>query len=282
VRADPSPHEVGALLADALVAPLDRPALPLRLTAHFLEAEAGGNLRCLLVGEVDVKSLAFHEQEGRHLADLDLAFGTLGREDAGWKVSRQQKASMRLLPATFERVRRDGYVVSEEVRVRTGASLAKLVVRDPSSGRMGSVTLRLDVPPLEGFRISTPIVTDVVEPGAPGEGPTPRAIARRDFPPRGRLFVSFDVYGATGAPDDQRPRVTARVEVLRPDGEVFASVPARPIEPGADGALRPSFAFSLEKARPGTHQVSIEVTDEVSGRTVLWTENVRVLPFMPE
>jgi hypothetical protein len=174
-------------------------------------------------------------------------------------------------------VRRDGYVVSEEVTLGSGPSLAKLVVRDPQSGRVGTVTARLEVPDPGAFRISTPIVTDLVEPGAKGESPRPHAIARRDFPAGGRLYVSFDIYGAWGGSSDRRPKVTARFEVLGPEGEVFASVPARQVEPAAEGALRRFFGISLEKAQPGEYQVIVEVTDEVSGKTVLWTETVRVV-----
>jgi hypothetical protein len=167
-------------------------------------------------------------------------------------------------------------VVSDEVTLRPGPGLAKLVVRDPASGRIGSVTARLDVPDPAAFRISTPIVTDLAEPGPKGEGPKARPVARRDFAVGGRLFVSFDIFGARGAPSDRRAKVTARFEVVGSDGEVYASVPARTVEPSADGGLHRFFAISLEKAKPGEHEVVVEVTDEVSGKTVLWTETFKV------
>jgi hypothetical protein len=276
-RADARPPEAKALLADALNSPLDQTAIPLRLTAHFQGTADDGKVRCLLVGEVGVGSLAFEEQDGRSLASLDLAFGTMGAGEDGWSAPKQQRADMKLLPATLERVRRDGYVVREEMTLGAGPGLVKLVVRDPKSGRVGSITTRIDVPDPAAFRISTPIVTDLAEPGAKGEGPRALAIARRDFAVGGRLFVSFDIFGTRGAPGDRRPKVTARFEVVRSDGEVFASVPPRTVEPAADGGLHRFFAVSLEKARPGEHEVIVEVIDEVSGKTVLWTETFQVV-----
>jgi VWFA-related protein len=266
-----------AVLRDALDSPLDRAGLPLRLTAHFLEEGLGGKLRCLLVGEVDVRALGFREEDGRSLASLDLVFATMGPEDAGWNAH-GRKAEMRLLPATRDRLLRDWYVVSDEVALHRGASLAKLVVRDPASGRIGSVSQRLVVPDPDAFRISTPIVTDLAEAGSKGEPTHPRAIARRDFAVGGRLFVSFEIYGASRAEGERKPKVSARFEVLRPDGQVLASLPARQVEAAADGSLRRLFGISLEKAEPGEHQVVVEVTDEVSGRTVLWTEAFKVVP----
>ena len=116
-------------MREALASPFDLSGLPVRLAAYAFEETAPGRIRCLLVGEVDVRSLAFREEEGRSLASLDFAFTTTARE-GGSTTEHAQRVDMKLLPATREKLARDGYVVTHEVELPAGVHQARMVVRD--------------------------------------------------------------------------------------------------------------------------------------------------------
>lgn len=258
----------------ALLAPFDRAGVPLRLTAQVLDEKTPGRARCRLVGEVDIRSLVLQEKEDAPLATLEVLFATAAPADGKW-TPRGRRFELKLPPGVRERLEREWLVVTDEVELPAGAYVARLVVRDPVSGRIGSVTHRLDVPGLDAFRLGTPVLSDAVEPGAEGAPPWPAPIARRQFVAGGRLYVGLEAFRAAPRGAAGAARVSARAEVLRPDGEPLAAPAPRPVEPGADGSLRHFLALSLEKAAPGEHQLVVEVTDETTGRTLLWTE-----PFM--
>ena len=78
---------------------------------------------------------------------------------------------MKLLPATREKLARDGHVVTHEVELPAGVHQARMVVRDVASGRIGSVIHRIDIPEPGSFRLSTPLVSDTLEPVLKGTPP---------------------------------------------------------------------------------------------------------------
>ena len=72
------------------------------------------------------------------------------------------------------------------------------------------------------------------------------------------------------------PLVTARAEVVRPDGEPLTAVEARPMDLAPDGSLRRLLRLSLADAAPGEHQLVVEAVDD-TGRTLVWTESFAVV-----
>jgi VWFA-related protein len=260
----------GAPVREALASPFDLSGIPLRLAAYASEETTPGRVRCLLVGEVDVRSLGFREEEGRSLASLDVAFTTVARE--GGTTEHAQRVEMRLVPSTRERLLRDGYVLTHEVELPAGVHQARLVVRDVASGRVGSVRHRIDIPEPGSFRISTPLVSDSLEPVAKGEPPRLLPIARREFAAGNRVFLSLDVFGSEKGDVTGRPRVSMGYEVIRPDGEVLTRQEARSIEPTPGGALHRLVGFTLAEAQAGEYRIEGQVVDEQTGKTLLFTE----------
>jgi VWFA-related protein len=254
----------------ALLAPFDRAGVPLRLTAQVLEEKNPGRARCRLVGEVDVRALETRERDGVPAAALEVLLATASPADGKW-TPRGKKFEMRLPRALRDRLEREWYVLTDEVELPAGRYLARLVVRDAVSGRIGAVSHPFEVPELDGFRLSTPVLADAVEAAPAGTPPWPVAIARRSFPAGGRLYVGFDAFRPAASPGAS-PRVTARTEVLRPDGEPLTATEPAPMELGPGGALRRFVRLSLDGAIPGEHQLVVEATDEATGKTLVWTE----------
>lgn len=254
----------------ALLAPFDRAGVPLRLTAQVLEEKTPGKARCRLVGEVDVRALELREKDGAPAATLEVLFATAAPADGKW-TPRGRRLEMKLPPGLRERLEREWFVVTEDVELPAGEYVARLVVRDPASGRMGSVTHRLDVPELDRIRLATPVVADLLQAAPEGEPPWPATIARRQFAAGDRLHVGVQVFRGTGRTSAEPPPVTARAEVVRPDGEPLTAVEARPMDVAPDGSLRRLLRLSLGGAVPGEHQLVVEAVDD-SGRTLVWTE----------
>jgi hypothetical protein len=226
------------------------------------------------VGEVDVRPLALREEDGRLLGSLDVAFKTTGRD--GSVTEHAQRVDMKLLPATRERLLREWYAVTREIELPPGVHQARMVVREVATGRVGSVSHRVDVPPPGSFRISTPLVSDALEPGPKGAPPRPRPIARRAFAAGSRVFFSLDVFGAERGAVTGRPRVSMGYEVVRPDGEVLTRLEAKTIEPTPEGALHRMVGFTIEEA--GEYRLEGEVADEQTGKVLLFTEPLTVTP----
>jgi VWFA-related protein len=265
-----APRDPDAPVREALASPFDLSGLPLRLAVYALEEKARGRFRCLLVGEVDVRALGFREEEGRSLASVDLAFTTVGRD--GTTTEHAQRVDMKLVAATREKLARDGYVATREVELPAGVHQARMVVRDAATGRIGSVSHRVDIPASGSFRISTPIVSDTLEPVPKGTPPRLLPIARREFTAGGRLFLSLDVFGAERGDVSRLPRVSMGYEVIRPDGEVLTRLDLKPIDPTPEGGLHRLVGFVVGDAGPGEYRIEGQVVDEQTGRTLLFTE----------
>ncbi len=258
-----------------LLAPFDRAGVPLRLTAQVLEEKTPGRARCRLVGEVDVRALELRDKDGVPTASLEVLFATTAPTDGLW-TPRGRRFEMKMPPGIRERLEREWYVVTDEVELPAGAYVARLVVRDAVSGRIGSVTHRLEVPELDRVRLATPVVADMLEAAAEGAPPWPAAMARRQFAAGGRLQVGVQVFRAASRAAGDVPLVTARAEVVRPDGEPLTAVEARPMDLAPDGSLRRLLRLSLADAAPGEHQLVVEAVDD-TGRTLVWTESFAVV-----
>ena len=266
-----------APMREALASPFDLAGLPVRVAAYALESKSPGLTRCLLVGEVDVRSLAFRSEEGRSLASLDVAFTTTTRE-GGSTTQGAQRVDMKLHPATRERLNRDWYVVTHEIELPPGIHQARLVVREIATGRIGSVIHRIDVADPAAFRITTPLVSDLLEPVAKGTPPRLAPIARREFTVGSRVFLSLDVFGAERGAASGQPRVSMGYEVVRPDGEVVTRLEPKRIDPTPEGGLHRVVGFTLPDARPGEYRLEGQVEDEQTGKTLLFTEPFTLRP----
>ena len=105
------------------------------------------------------------------------------------------------------------------------------------------------MPPLDGFRVTTPILSDTHTTGADGRPDQPRPLARRS--PQGeQLLCKFDVLNA-GKDETGMPRVLQGYELRGPDGAVVLDLTPTRIEPTSLGPFPGSLASGWTP-RPGT------------------------------
>jgi hypothetical protein len=137
----------------------------------------------------------------------------------------------------------------------------------------------LDVPPPDAFRLTTPILTDLVLP-AGGEDATvgrPIPLARRTFARGQTLTLLYQVYGAS-AGTGADPPVIAGYRVEAADGTVVASQPETALPRGPAGQISQMAAISLAGVSAGEYAVVVHARDEGSGRTLASRTPFRVAP----
>jgi VWFA-related protein len=263
-------------LQRALDAPGIVSDIPLRLSA-FVQEDAGlQRARVVLVAEADIAKLPAAETPGGPRTTLDTLVVAAHREGSEFTRSDQQ-AELERRPAP------PGtpvwYAFTRELELQPGAHQVKLIVRDAGSRALGSVMLEVEVPRLEGLRVSTPIVTPTLAP-TPGGGLVPQLRAGRDFPTGGSLYCSFEVFGAAKGPDGL-PRVTASHALRHPGGDVLGRTPPNPIRPTSIGALSRVIQLPLSGRAAGDYELVLTVTDEIAGSTRELVEPFRIVDGPP-
>jgi VWFA-related protein len=260
-KADPA-------IVQALDSPYEVRAVPLRVTAFAFDEVLAGQLSVLLAVEIDVNELELETNaEGRVSGDLAFLIEAQHLQ-SGEYYNIDEKIEMRMLPETFERLKKTGYVVSREFSLPPGDYQAKVIVRDLASGEVGSVIHDFDVPEAAGLRVSTPVLSDALEDSSPGATEPPRPVlrVRRQFEPGSILYVQYSVIGAEKDEESYLPQVTAGYEIRRSDGSVFKRSDETLINPTSIGALLRLHGINLLGAEPGDYELVLKVRDSLTGR----------------
>jgi len=240
--------------------PLD--AIPLRMTTYVLDGTSLGRARVLVAADADISKVEFDETEGRLLGSLDTLAVAARRENS--EVFRSdQKVDLQRKPGPMPSP--SWYTIVRELEVPSGSYQAKLVVRDPASRRLGTVSLAFEVPSLDTLRVSTPILTDTIQ-VPPGGAPNAVLLARRTFSTAKPLFCRFDVYGATADPATHMPRVVAGHVLRAASGTVIGRSEPTEITPTSIGGVFRLMQIPLGDLSPGDYELELFVRDERSGQ----------------
>ncbi len=259
---------VDPAIQQALDSPYEVDQVPLRMTHYVGEETLLGKAAVLVATEVDIRNLTFEEKDGRAMATVQFLLVTAHRQ-SGEYFRYDQAVELKLLPASRERLARTWLPIVRDFELRPGGYQTKIVVRDKASGRVGTVIHEFDVPGLEEFRVSTPIVSDVREaPAGGGAGGRLAVLARREFSQGSSLFCQFEVYGAAKDPKTSMPRVSMGYLVRGSDGTVLAGTNPTVINPTSIGKLSRMVGFSLESAAPGDYDMVMSFKDELAGKTL--------------
>jgi hypothetical protein len=134
-----------------------------------------------------------------------------------------------------------------------------------------------EVPEPGELRVSTPILTDVLQPSAGGEAAPPRPVplARDTFAPGRTVYYAFQIHGAQAGPG-QAPRVLTGYRIETIDGTVVATRPPTALSPGTNGELSQMFALDLTRVAPGDYVFVLNVRDYVAGKRLELYDPFRV------
>jgi VWFA-related protein len=265
----PTPPEGKAgddpVIVRALDSPFERNEVPLRVTDFAFDETSAGRVNMMLAAEIDVRELAFQEQEGRSQDIIDFYIEAQHRE-TGEFFRQTDKIELSLLPETRARLDVTGYLLTRDFSLPPGGYQAKFVVRDTRAQRLGSVIHDFTVPEPTQLRITTPILSDTMEERPATAATPPRLVlqVRREFAPGSVLYVQYSVLGAAKGPATQLPRVSAGYEIRRADGSTFKSAPLSRINPTSLGALQRFHGINLGGASTGEYDLILNVRDEIA------------------
>jgi VWFA-related protein len=268
---------IDPVIQSALDSPWAQDGIPLRMTDFVLDEKALGKASVLIATDIDTNAVDFEQKDGRSYGDLQLLLIVAHRE-SGEFFRYDQGVNMKLLPITRERLSHSWFPVVREFELKPGDYQAKIVVRDTRSGRVGTVLHEFDVPPLDQFRVATPLLADSRQKGPNGELGGPVVTARRAFTAGSDVFCQIEVYGAKTDAKQGMPRVVQGYVVRRSDGVVLTSMPPSEIKPTSLGHLSRLFGFRLTDAQPGDYEIFMTVQDELAGKQLEFHEPFKVLP----
>jgi len=297
-RAAAEPEEEDANIQRALDSPYFNDELPVRMSAYVREEKLLGKARTLLALEVDITDLVYAEpeaesdtepdaepdgqqgatqsEERKPVGVLDLLY-VIAHRDGGDVVREDQQVEIVRNPAVEGAAGPTWYALAREFSLEPGWHQAKVVVRDPNGDRLGSVALELDVPELDDFRVSTPVITDRLTQRNPQSPPIPAIMARRTFATGGALFCQFDVYGTAKGQVSGLPQVSAAYSLVSAEGAEVRHEDATLIQPTSLGYVSRLWAVLLADVPPGDYELVITVKDEIADRAEVLREPVQLV-----
>jgi VWFA-related protein len=263
-------------MQEALDAASFRDAVPVRLTAYVLQETLLGKARVLVVADVDVTTIDFKEDPG----DPGPLKGAL---DMLMVVAHRESDDFSRYDQRIDLARKPGpvppapnyYRIVRDFDLPPGGHQAKLVLRDAANGRLGSVAYDFEVPPLDGWRVSTLILTDAIQRPEGQDIFMPVLLTRRDFREGQPLFCRFDVYGAKKDKDGM-PKVRAGHVLRSLDGTVRSRSEPTPVVPTSLGALTRLMQIPLNVS-PGDYELVLTVSDDLTGQSHEVREPFRVV-----
>lgn len=274
----PASSQTDPLVAHALDSPFEVREVPLRVAAYSFDGALQDRVNVVIATEIDVRGLAFKEEDGRFKGDLTFLMEAQHRESGEYYYF-DQKIEMSLLPETRRKLESTWYSVVRDVVLPPGGYQAKVVVRDlGSEGRAGSVIHDFEVPASTGFRLSTPILSDALDTAAASASPRPVILVRRAFAPESVLYCQFGVYGADSDPTTHMPRVSSAYEIRRADGTVLRRSAPTVITPTSLGAVLRLQGIALPPAEPGPYELRLSVRDEIGRRVISLKEEFTIEP----
>jgi hypothetical protein len=187
-----------------------------------------------------------------------------------------QDVTLNLRPSTRARLNLLWFPIEREFELEPGGHEAKIIVRQKGTDVVGSVIHRFEVPPLQGFRASTPILSDLPRPDPVTQVLEPQPLARREFSQGGKLACQLEVFGAE-RDETGMPRVAQGYVIRGPDGSVYRRLAERFINPTSVGAVQRLFTVSLEYATPGPYELLLTFRDQVSGEVLELREPFTVI-----
>jgi hypothetical protein len=272
-RKDDEPPELAPAALQAVNSPHDATEIPLRTMAYVLEPRRENATRVLVAVEFEADRLAYEPSGRARRARAEVSVVARLRDEArGFRHD-----------DTFELTLHEGETGgwrshSREFLLPAGVAQVRVVIRDATSGALGSVTTRAEVPAAGVLRVSTPILSNRVD-AADGEAGRPDVVlaVHREFPAKGPLYVEFEVFGAQADPGG-KARVSAGLSLWGADRRMVRQAPASPIAPSPDGRVVRLVGMDISGLEPGPYDLVLDVQDEVSGRRLHGRERFSLVP----
>ena len=241
--------------------------LPVQLGLTYLDTPDNGTVLTAST-QVTVDALA-HGQDGKRPAAIDLAGIIFNAQGEG--VS---KFATRLNidpPASDAADRPSAVIYNHRAPLAPGIYQVRVALRDDRSGRMGHAADWVEVPDVKAgnFTLSSLLLGgEVVSRGTNNAGsPQMQFSVDRRFPRNSRL--SFMLFAYNSSRGSSTPNLSAEIRVER-EGQNVLTIPRQQVP--VDGATDPKRvfyggSFPLSSLPPGTYELVVGLTDNVTRRT---------------
>jgi VWFA-related protein len=238
---------------------------PLRAGSYVFGDAGGGKVRALVAIEADVRGLVLESRDGLLHGSLDLV--TVVTPTGGGEGNRLvQQVDVSLTPERLKALETRGLPLAHALDLVPGEYEVRIALSDRKSGRAGAVSHRFEVP-ADGFRVSTPILSDVMEPGADATRDAPALGTRRRFRERGTLYFQFEVYGAKTDPATGQPAVVSGWTIR--DGQGMEWAGSEPSRLASAGKGVPSHLGQVDLTfPPGEYTLVLDARDQIGARGV--------------
>jgi VWFA-related protein len=267
-------HTREAEIGHALTSPFATGSIHVRLTPLFTEGPDGSFLNTMLY--IDGRDLNFaDEPEGWHKAVIDIVAITFG--DNGQPVDSSDRTyTLRARKESYDQALKGLlYSVSHPVR-KPGAYQMRVVVRDASSGQVGSASQFIEVPDVAKGRLTlSSLVVKEAAPEPAGKQPaegqiqTPNiqgSAAVRVFPQGTSIMYGFEVLNAQTGPANQ-PELESQTRLFR-DGKLVYEGKANAVAMNGQADPKRLVAGGTLKLgpqiAPGDYVVQVIVTDKLA------------------
>jgi VWFA-related protein len=251
-----------ARIDPALMASGELGGIPLRLATYVFDSNTLALARVMVVVEVGSAPFTFVRADAGGKVTLDLMLLGASRDRGEvFSIRERIEATLRARES-----RSQWWTFTREMRLPAGVSQLRALVRDVATGRTGMVAQRFEVPPVDSFRLSTPILSDQVEASSEGGRQAPVLAAHREFRPEGRLYCQYEVFGA--GPRGQGTAVVASYSLRWADGSLVRQGPPTPIVPGANARLVRMLGLSLDGLPEGSYELQIRVENGPGGPAI--------------
>jgi VWFA-related protein len=259
----------------ALDSPFGAPDIPMRLTSYVLGPQIGGKVLTLLVAEADLAPLRLQPRSGIYAATFD-SYVLVHDRDNDALERNERLVELNMPPEAFAQVSARGLPLQREFTLAPGRYQATILLRDRATGTIGSVRHEFEVPAPRAFRITTPIITDVIQPGTAQGQARPVPIASRTFQAGSRIAAAFEILGVSAAGTNP-PAVSVSYALKRADGTTVTSIPPQPLKPNAAGQFGVTIGITLPQGAAGDHELVLSVRDEQAVRVIEHVEPLEIV-----
>lgn len=212
---------------------------------------------------IDPKTLNFSQADGKYSTSLDVVgfvYDEVGKLRGGFS----ETINTNLTPESYQQALKTGLTYSANTQLPPGYYQLKAVVREASSGNLGSISRYVEVPDLTKGRLTmSSLFIHAVDP-AGGGAPTPLT-ALRLLPRKQDLRYSAIVYNAKQS--GGKPQLTSQTIISRGDKVIYRG-PVQPAVVRGGDATQSALVeqIGLPKAAAGRYVLTLIVTDTLADK----------------
>ncbi len=267
-----TPEARNRAIVAALFSPFGARDLSLQMTSYFFNAEKEGSfIRSLY--HIDVSNMAFKE-DPQHpgLKTLKLEMAAFTFNEAGAILDQHGRVFTMTLNEEERRVAvNKGVFYADDFLIqKPGAYQLRCVIRDPSTGKLGSAGQFINIPDLSKKRLALSGVVMTVPADVGAGKPTQmspevnQSPSARRYPQGGLFDYGAAIYNARTDPKTGKPNLMMQVEVYQ-DGKAIYQSPSRPVESASTGSrLDCGGRLAIASLPPGDYLLHLIVTDTLA------------------